>query len=153
MSMEDAALDLKGQFGGDAGIYNIWYGNRFGTDVLVVECISDDDKARLKSIMPNTFKNFLVHFTSPIWGIGNLLPTYREKIKLLVDMGGNYFATGTKENEHLLALYEEARKKEQEYWTSLSGEQRKKYLADFIKEKREKKPSFANCGDKFLKSE
>jgi hypothetical protein len=59
MNIFDAAEKLKCEMGNDYGVYEILTANRFGTDTIVVGCVTNEDCKRIAKKIPK----MLMYFT------------------------------------------------------------------------------------------
>ena len=150
--------EVKDKLCDEHGVYDISYGNRYGEEVISISCISKDECEKIKNIICdkfegrplNQYKRDQLHFSSSIWGTGELLPQiypdlndfhYEEKQRA-------YVSKGVLISE---ADFKNMQKQELEYWMSLKPEQQKDWIKNHILKWRKKIPNYANCGDKFLK--
>jgi len=150
MSIIESVDKIKKLLCNDSGVYHIDFGDRFGSETIMVCCVTVGDSERVKKILSDKFDGYYVNVMSPIWGVGNLLPEYANRI---VEMSSNNkmsMVYGSAEQKILNQLYDEAISKEEKYWNSLTDAAKREFINFWIKKQRKRIPDFANCGDKFL---
>jgi hypothetical protein len=153
MDLNEAVEKIKVNLGNDSGVYHICPGNRFGDQVIAIFCITDQDCDRIITSTFSRFEGFNIYVSSPIWGVGNLLPEYGKKILEVMKNEEKSNIYGTQEQKALETLCHETMMEEKKYWESLSEKAKKEFLNYWIRKERKRIPDFANCGDKFLINE
>jgi hypothetical protein len=141
--------EIKEKHGDDLGIYDVFLADRFGSDKVVVCCVSKKDKQRLMPSILKEYKREMVYFTSPIWSIGTLIPELGKKIEQMRSNERSH-VDGTEE----YIQYKEKRDfvidEEEKLWNSWTEMQKLKFIRQWIKKKRKNEPKYAICGDKFF---
>jgi hypothetical protein len=152
MNLDEVAKELKAKYCNDPGIFSINPANRFGDNVISIGCISEQDRERVDALIQDPYKGFHIHFTCPIWGIGDLIPKYQKEIEKLRKTH-EYNVYGTPQHDYLERLQKEAVIEERKLWNGWSQEEKSKFLNYYIKKLKDRDPRFVNCGDKFIINE
>jgi hypothetical protein len=150
MDIRESAEKIKRMLSQDLGVYHVDFGDRFGSATISVHCVSAQDRERIKSNFPDRFDGFYVYVTSPIWGVGHLLPEYARQITEISQLNKKSNEYGSPEQKALALLYDEAMHEEEEHWAKLTEGARREFISYWIKKQRQRIEDYANCGDKFL---
>jgi hypothetical protein len=146
-SIERAAAILRERFGSDWGVVDIRPMNRFGESVIAVQFASREDVERLRLEFGKA-TSCQIYFQTQIWSIGGLIKGNTERAeKVLLAPVESRDVQAMKRRQQLVDEFSFA---DQKVWDAWSPKERRAYLRNFIKEKRERDPGYANCGDKFL---
>lgn len=140
---------LKDKYCQDDGVVGIWEGERFSDAVVTIECVTKEDSKRIKKEIGNIYNNTVIHFNSPIWGVGELAKDGKARVSFLMEDQNARIAESEewkKRNLELQRISEE----DHLVWQNMSNEDKEKWLSDYIKMKRKINPEYANCGDKFI---
>lgn len=149
--LESSSKELKALYCLDRGVYHVSPADRFGTAVIVVQCISKRDKVRIEKMIGERFKDFPIYYMAPIWSVGELLSVHGKRI-LEIEADGSYAVSGSEARKKLGEQYDLAEKEEAAYWDSLPESEQTKIIREVIIKRREIDERFANCGDKYLHS-
>ena len=140
---------IKKIWGQDPGVFEILPANRFGEIVVVIGCISKEDRERVESKIIREKGDVTFYFSSPIWYIGGLVPGSTEKFEDMLRDPKNV-TYGTKEWDAKEKFQKALVRRDEELWASWNEVQRRKFISDWIKKERKRIDGYANCGDKFL---
>jgi hypothetical protein len=140
---------IKKLWGQDSGVFEISPANRFGEIVVVVGCISKEDRERVERKILREKSDAPFYFSYPIWYVGGLVPGSTEKFEDMLRDPKNV-TYGTKEWEAKEAFQKELIRRDEDLWASWNEVQRRKFTSDWIKKERKRIKGYANCGDKFL---
>lgn len=147
--LSKSAAALRDGIRNDNGVYTVEFGNRFGSDVILVGCVTADDHARIRSEVGEKYAGFEVHYVSPIWGIAGLDSSNKAAFEAMLQ-DTRYMTFGTDEWKLGQEFIKKASAKDAEIWGAWSLKEKKDWLKKFILERRKIDPQYANCGDKFL---
>jgi hypothetical protein len=140
---------IKKNWGQDLGVFEVESANRFGEIVVVIGCISKEDRERIERAIIREKNDVPFYFSYPIWYIGGLVPGSTEKfVNMLRDPKNVTY--GTKEWDAKEKIQKELVLRDEGIWASWNQVQRRKFISDWIKKERKRIKGYANCGDKFL---
>jgi hypothetical protein len=140
---------LKKNWGEDFGVFEILPANRFGEIVVVIGCVSMEERERIERSLVREKGDAIFYFHAPIWNIGGLVPGSTEKFEEMLRDPKNV-SYGSREWEATEKFKNDLISRDEKLWASWNKEQRRKFLSDWIKNERKRIKGYANCGDKFL---
>jgi hypothetical protein len=141
--------ELTKKYGNDRGVFDISLANRFGSEKAIVGCVSKEDFLRLKPIISKEFNPDLLHYWTPIWFTGSLIPELGKKLEEMI-RDARYMTGGTEEHAIYIAKRNLVIDEEEKLWNSWTETERLQFIRRWIIKQRKRIPGYANCGDKFF---
>jgi hypothetical protein len=149
--VQQASAKFKDAYCNLAPVFHITWGDRFGEKIIHVEVISPQDESVVRKQMPDEFEGFHVHIVSPIWRTGELVPELSREFDVM--MSQDFYRATPKGQWEATEFGRKIVEAEKNVWSAWSEKQRKEFIQGIILERRKKTPTYANCGDKFLKTD
>jgi hypothetical protein len=140
---------LIDKYRANESIFDIRVANRFGEIVVVVSCVTEEDRLKMIDEIEDRYADVQFYFAGPIWPVGGLNPENAKKFESMLQ-SGEYSEYGTPKSKELDAFGDKIIQEDKVTWANWTNEQRRKWISDYIKKTRKRIPGFANCGDKFL---